>query len=130
MLTECTGDELEALCRLLGIPYSGTKVVKINRLLDMADLRVTLSTWGEWHCDDFHEAQKKARELAEEIVTRYKRSELVAMARRAKIFYGVPKFGIVVALLQWRDECRMKGYLFNDEIKNATKVQYVLPGFA
>lgn len=127
MLELCTGDELEALCRLLGTPHSGTKAVKTIRLLDMANLRIELATWGESNSD-----HKKAHEIATGVCARYKRTDLVAMARRAKTFYSPPKRGIVIGLLQWRDQCRRFGQKFNDEIRRAAtcNVQYILPGFA
>jgi len=131
MLEPCTLDELEALCRLMGVAHSGTKAVRIARLLDMAALRIELAEWGEYRVDDFMESHKEAHKIAEEVTARYKRKELIAMAKRAKTFYSIPKHGIVIGLLQWRERCRMQGQRFNDEIKQAPRVvQYVLPGFA
>jgi len=129
VLSPCTSDELEALCRLLGVPYSGTKGAKITRLLDMANLRMELTTWGEYKDDDYVKAHEKAHEIATDICVKFKRVDLVAMARRAKAFYSLPKRGIVISLLQWRDRCRMRGQQFNELIKKTRKVQYVLPGF-
>jgi len=37
-LADLRADELAELCRLMGIPHSGTKPTKIARLLDAADL--------------------------------------------------------------------------------------------
>jgi len=128
LLEPCTNDELEALCRLLGVPYSGTKSARVVRLLDMADLRVELSEWGEYRSDDFGESHKKAYKIAEQVVSRYKKRELIVMAKRAKIFRGLPKRGLVIGLLQWRDRCRLRGQRFNEELRKATIVQYYLPG--
>ncbi len=47
-LADCTADELEALCRLMGIAHSGTRIERIGRLLDMTNLRGELATWGEF----------------------------------------------------------------------------------
>lgn len=129
ILELCTGDELEALCLLMGVSYSGIKTVKITRLLDIADLRAELSTWGEYHDNDYVKAHEKTHEIAIDICGRYKRAELVSMAKRAKTFYSLPKRGIVIGLLQWRARCRQKGQKFNDELKRVTKVQYIFPGF-
>jgi len=128
MIEPCTGDELEALCRLLGVPYSGTKAARVVRLLDMADLRMTLSTWGEYDHEDFMKSHKKAYEIAKEVAAKYKKTELIGMAKRAKVFYSLPKHGIVISLLQWRDKCRSMGQKFNEEIRKVSQVQYLLPG--
>lgn len=130
ILELCTSDELEALCLLMGIPYSGIKAVKVARLLDMADLRTEVSTWDEYHDNDYVKAHEKVHEIAIDICGKYKRVELIAMAKRAKTFYSLPKRGIVIGLLQWRTRCRQKGQKFNDELRRATQIQYVLPGFA
>ena len=130
ILEPCTGDELEALCRLMGVPHSGVKAVKKTRLLDMADLRIELSTWGEYHDSDLIKAHDKAHEIATDICGRYKRPDLVAMAKRAKTFYSLPKRGLVIGLLQWRHWCRMRGQKFNNELRQVAQVQYILPGFA
>jgi hypothetical protein len=126
----CTGDELKALCLLMGVPHSGPKAVTITRLLDTAALRVELSTWGEYRNDDYLKSHEKVHEIATDICARYKRADLVALAKKAKTFYSLPKRGIVIALLQWRDRCRVKGQKFNNEIKRARRIQYILPGFA
>ncbi len=126
----CTSDELEALCRLIGVSHSGSKSVKSTRLLDMASLRVELSAWGEYRDDDYLKTHEKVHEIAIDICERYKRADLVAMAKRAKTFYSLPKRGIVIGLLQWRARCRIKGQKFNDELKRVTKLQYIFPGFA
>lgn len=129
ILEPCTGDELEALCRLMGIPHSGVKGIRVTRLLDMANLRIELASWGEYQDDDLTKVHEKAHKIAEDICGRYKHVELVALAKRARTFYGLPKRGIILSLLQWRDRCRTRGQKFNSEIRQVTKIQYVLPGF-
>lgn len=127
MLHLCTSDELVALCHLLGIPYSGTKPFKISRILDICDLRQELSTWGEYQDTDFLRAHEKAHSIATLICARYKRSDLILLAKRAKTFYSLPKLGIVTALLSWRDRSRYKGKQFNSQLHELAKVQYVFP---
>ncbi len=128
MLSPCTGDELEALCRLIGCPHSGTKEVRIKRLLSVAILRTELATWGEYNSDNPLQRQEKARQLVNEIVPNYKKKQLVQMAKVANIFYSTNKAGIVLGLLQWRDRCRKRGQDFNNELRQAAFVQYMLPG--
>lgn len=82
--------------------------------------------------DDYIKAHDKAHEIATEVCARYKRPALVLLAKKAKSFYSLPKRGIVIGLLKWRDNCRRKGQKFNDEIRRARKAsqrQYILPGF-
>lgn len=128
MLSPCIGDELEALCRLMGIPYSGTKEEKVKRLLVTAALRTELAAWGEFKSDDPIQRHEKAWDLVREIVPKYKKKQLVQMAKVAKIFYGTNKTGIVLGLLQWRNRCRKIGQNFNKGLQQAASVQYVLPG--
>ena len=129
ILEPCTRDELEALCRLMGIPHSGTKAHQIARLLDMSSLRIELVKWGEYRDKDYMKSHERVHEIAEAVSSRYKRKNLIEMAKRAKVFYSMPKIGIIIALLQWRERCRMNGKIFDTEIRRARKVQYVFPGF-
>ncbi len=80
-LADCTADELEALCRLMGIAHSGTRIERIGRLLDMTNLRGELATWGE-----FQGVSQNAHVIASEIATRYRKPALTALARRAGVF--------------------------------------------
>ncbi|MCL4296244.1 MAG: hypothetical protein KJ077_10970 [Anaerolineae bacterium] len=121
-LTLCSLDELEGLARLLGIPYSGSRDERIERILNAVSLRVELAGWGEYEGSSVH-----AHELATEIITRYSKKELVVLARRAGVYYGVPKRGIVVGLLQWRDACRRRGQEFDTHLREKSMVQYVMP---
>ena len=117
-LRDCTAEELEALCRLLGIAYSGTRDERCARLLDMAALRGELATWGE-----FQGVAQNAHSLASAIATRYRKPALVALARRAGLFVSTSKVGLIIGLLQWRDSCRRRGTAFNDEIRRALASQ-------
>lgn len=123
LLEECSGDELKALLLLMGVAHSGTKATKIARLLETAALRIELAAWGE------HGSHAEAHKIADDVIARYNRIELRTMAKRAKVFCSLPKRGIVISLLQWRDRCRRKGQNFNKEIRRVAKVQRRLPGF-
>lgn len=121
MLEPCTGDELEALCRLLGIPHSGTKQARIARLLDMAKLRTELRRWGTFT------GHEEAHALASKVEKLYTRKTLVALARRAGVYHGVPKHGIVIGLLSWREKCRQAGQEFDKQLRDSAVKQFVLP---
>lgn len=114
-LEACTGDELEALCLLLGTATSGTKAHRIERLLDHANLRTELAEWGEF--GDTDEDMKNA--LVSMLSQRYKGSALKALAKRAGTIHYRSKRVIILALLRWRNECRRKGQLFNTEYRAA-----------
>lgn len=122
MLEPCTLDELEALCRLLGVPYSGTKAERISRSLDMAALRGELATWGE-----YEGSKDRAHAIADEVARRYTRSQLVALAKRAGIFYGVNKRGLAIGLLRWRDNCRRRGAEFLRDLRSTAVRQLSMP---
>jgi hypothetical protein len=95
--------ELGALCRLLGVPHSGTKAQRIARLLDVADLRTTLASY----------------ERPGQMTPFFSRKSLAAMARRAGIYAGSNKYGLAAGLLNWRNECRRRGQEFYAELQAA-----------
>ena len=97
--------ELEYLCRLLAISHSGTKLARITRLLDAADLRTMLAPYT--HPD--------------QITPIFSRRTLAALARRAGIWNGGNKWGLANGLLGWRDACRRKGQQFHDETTAAAR---------
>ena len=100
----------------MGIPHSGTRFEQVDRLLDMASIRVELATWGE-----FQGVAANAHALSDEITPRYKRPALYALAKRAGLFTSTTKRGLVIGLLQWRDTCRRRGAAFDEELRRATK---------
>lgn len=97
------GIELEALCRLLGIPHSGAKAAKVARLLDLAELRTRLAPF----------------ERPDQLADRYRLHELRRMARRAGTYAYTTKYGVAAGLLQWRNEARLRGQAFYAEVKAA-----------
>lgn len=116
-LAPATNDELEALSRLMGIPYTGTKPERIARLLDMASLRVELSTWPAIDGASHEETHARVAEVAQ----RYKRPQLVALSKRADLFTSTTKHGLVIGLLQWREQSRRRGQEFQAQLKQATR---------
>jgi hypothetical protein len=102
-LAELRAVELEVLCRLLGVPYSGTKPQRIARLLDLADLRTTLASY----------------ERPGQMTPFFRRASLLAMAKRAHIYLGGNKYGLAAGLLNWRNECRQRGQQYHAELQAA-----------
>lgn len=119
LLSPCTLDELEGLSRLLGVAFSGSREQRIERILIAASLRVELSGWGEYEGNPV-----RAHGLADQVAPRYTRKALITLAKRAGVYHGVSKRGIVIGLLQWRDGCRKKGQEFNNLLKQNAVVQY------
>jgi hypothetical protein len=103
------GIELDVICKLMGIPLSGTKAKKINRILNLWDLRHTLSKYEYSH------------EGAKELSDFYFRVELHDMCRRAKIWRSGNKSQLSLSLLFWRDSARRKGKKFLKEAKEYRK---------
>ena len=97
--------ELDVVSTLMGIPRYGTKEKKIARIIDLWDLRHTLTGY------------EPSLEGAQELANLYRRVELHDMARRAKVWRSGNKIGIAVVLLNWRDRCRRKGKGFLTETK-------------
>jgi hypothetical protein len=89
-----TGNELEAVALLMGVPHSGTKSAQVARLMDAASLRTVLKPVG----DD-----------PAELTERYKLRELRELCKRAGIYVPGNKYGCAAALLNWRNACRRKG---------------------
>ena len=93
LLAECTSEELEALSLLMGIAKSGSKAVKIKRLLLAARVREVLTLVTD----------------PAELVAAYTAKELRELCGWADVYTGGTKTALAVALLNWRNECRRKG---------------------
>lgn len=104
-LADLRAIELEALCRLMAIPHSGTKAQRLARLLDAADLRTTLAPYTS----------------PGQMTPLFSRRTLVSMANRAGIWSGGTKWALANGLLGWRDACRAKGQRFRDEMIAAAR---------
>lgn len=102
-LAELRAEELADLCRLMGIPHSGTKPIKIARLLDAADLRTILTSYN--HPD--------------QMTPFFSRTSLVTLAKRAGIYPQGSKYGLAAGLINWRNECRRMGQAYLEETRAA-----------
>jgi hypothetical protein len=86
-----TNEELEGLCLIMGIPYSGTKIKKIERLKTASNVRHFL-----------HNQSLESLQLLPKKV-------LVENAKKAGTPSYLNKYGIAAALMNWRSECQRKG---------------------
>lgn len=91
-------EELESLCLVMGIPHSGTKTKKIDRLKTASDVRYFL------HNQTLESLQTLPKKL------------LVENAKKARTPSYLNKYGIAAALINWRAECQRKG---NRAVKEA-----------
>lgn len=121
LLEPCTGDELEAMCRLLAVAHSGTKAQRMERILAACAVRAEMESWGEY------DSPATAHALADEIIPRYRRKELVALAKQAGAYAGLDKRGLVIGLLQWRAEARRTGSAWWQNLRARSVRQLSLP---
>lgn len=111
LFLELSSTQLEALCILLGIPKSGTKAQKIQRLIATVEVRVLLERY-----------LKRCNSLQEAIYTlehEYKASELKALCRQVGAFYSKlsNKYAIATSLMNWRNNCLQRGKEAYQQVK-------------
>lgn len=100
--SELSAIQLEALCILLGIPKSGNKAQKINRLVQTAEVRLVLDRYRARH----ETPEKGIADLANE----YTVSELKDLCRKVNCFYSLPtKYAIAASLFNWRANSIKRG---------------------
>lgn len=92
---------LEAFARLLGIYWSGSKERRIERISHAVKMRTLLAKVNE----------------PDELVSGYKRRELVTFSKGLGLFYSTSKYALSVGLIGWRNKCRKEGQKFLTEIK-------------
>ena len=102
-LEALSGTYLEALSMLMGVPKSGTKARKIERLLAVASVREKLKDFAN------PETQEDAQSLAQEVASSFKGAELKALCKKAGVFAPSTKYGMSASLLNWRKACNRRG---------------------
>ncbi|NER50732.1 MAG: hypothetical protein F6J92_29485 [Symploca sp. SIO1A3] len=117
---------LEALSYIMGIPKSGKKVQKIQRLLDMAEVRKAI--WEFNPPDRLNSTDPNEREnweqicdVAQQLADKYLGRELRAFCKKVKRFAVSTKWGMAMSLLSWRKECNAKGQRFVQQMRAARK---------
>lgn len=96
-----SGAQREAFARLLGIPYSGDKDKRVERIFNALRVRRFLTESD----DPNHYAVK------------YKRRELVKLTKLTGSFVGSTKYSLAVGLQNWRTKCRRDGEKFFEEMR-------------
>ena len=102
-LRQLPRNELVAFCQLVGIPHSGTKQQLIERLIDLTELQRCLR---RYHGDLDREV---TIEQIQALATAYLGRELIAMCKRAGVFYSLNKYGKSATLIQWSRKCWYSG---------------------
>jgi hypothetical protein len=98
--------ELQALAKLLGCSFCGTKETLVVRLLAQRELRFKLARFT----DD-----------PDELASSYRRESLRDMCREAGIWRSGNKRALSAGLLNWRDRCRARGQAFLAEMRSLSK---------
>ncbi|NER95069.1 MAG: hypothetical protein F6J86_14735 [Symploca sp. SIO1B1] len=117
---------LEALSYIMGIPKSGKKEQKIQRLLDMAEVREAIQEFKppeRISSTDPNERDnwKEICDVAQQLADKYLGKELRAFCSKVKRFAVSTKWGMAMSLLSWRSECNAKGQRFVQEMRTARK---------
>lgn len=105
-LSTLPAKELQFLCLMGGLPYTGTKEKVVVRLLSCRICRLELSKFG----DDPHE-----------VAAAFKRDRLRWMCQQANLWKSGSKVQLAVVLLNWRNRCRHEGQKFYRECVEAGK---------
>ncbi len=97
LLMRLSADEFNAINTVMGFPTTGNRVKKVDRFMELYDLRKKLQDYATTF--DGATAYAKA----------YKKDELKSQAKTAKIWSSGNKVQLAGALLGWRDRTRRKG---------------------
>ena len=108
---------LEALSYIMGIPKSGKKAAKIERLWNMVSVRTILRDFP--HSDDWDEFKAIAQSFADKYLVR----ELRAFCKKVKRFAPSNKWGMAASLLGWRKDCNARGQRFVQSMRSNRKQQ-------
>jgi len=102
-LTPLTGVELTSLCSLIGIPYTGSKERKLERIVYCAALQYRLRRYD------------RTGEDAPDPTTVMQLSEALSGKEFAEIFKTIgiykpsTKYGCAAALIKWKRNCNRRG---------------------
>lgn len=112
-LSHLTGDELESVCLLLGIPHSGSKSEQIGRILIAKELRMELARWVHSELKSFD--SKACIQAAQVMQENYKGKQLKELCKKAKVYAPSTNSGMCSSLIKWVLDCRRRGQQFYEE---------------
>jgi hypothetical protein len=102
-LNQVSGNELTALCCLVGIAYSGTKAEKISRLLTQTEVQRCLRGYG------LKQGNQPTVEQIQAFANTYKGKELKEMCRTVGCYAPSTKYAMAASLISWRFGCLRRG---------------------
>lgn len=110
-ISQLSNRQIEALCILLGIPKSGNKSQKIERLTHTIVVRIILDKYLQ----EFRTTKDAATVLAHE----YKVRELRGLCKKVKCFHSklTTKYSIATSLFNWRTGCISRGREAYQQVK-------------
>ena len=115
--------QLQNLCLLLGIPYSGTKRKLYERLEIAAELRLKILPFYQIA---YRKENKNSIQQHEALVLAaiffagaYKSQDLRKLAKLAKIWIAPTKYGNALGLINWLRRTLLKGQQYYKEVKNS-----------
>lgn len=107
--------ELSVCCKVIGIPYTGDRVRKLQRLTTCAALLYRLRLYdraGEGTIETSH---------LKTMTAAFTRAELSVLCRQAAIAIPHSKYAKARALILWRRNCLAHGAAF---VKQASRTRY------
>lgn len=111
LLEPFDADVLVNLCMINGIPHSGTKAAKIERLLKTRDIFARLAPYHD--ADEHTNAAQMCKDM--------KRREIYALVCAAGTWKGGNKYGLSIGLLSWRMRLREDGARFRADVMEEAK---------
>jgi hypothetical protein len=131
-LSRLTGDELAAICNLMGIPHSGSKQRQIERMLSAREVRLLLAEYqpddsGEWSATTTRRGRQvnytstPTTRMVQRLADDYSGRALHDLCRKVGAYPAPTKYGKAAALIQWRNECRVRGKAMLQEARAAAR---------
>jgi hypothetical protein len=125
-----TADELAALCQVMGIPHTGSKQRKVERIMTARGVRLLLARYqpddgGEWSATQTHRGRQihhtstPTTRMVQRLADDYSGRDLHDLCRKIGAYPAPTKYGKAAALIQWRNECRVRGKAVLDEARTA-----------
>ena len=96
--------QIACLCIVLGIPHSGTKKVKVDRLFKAIEVIKVVKEF-----DQSGYNQTPSRESAMFLADRYSSKYLRYLCKQVKIFIGYTKYMMATSLINWRHSSMKRG---------------------
>lgn len=114
-LSQLPGSELTELCCLAGIPFSGTKNEKVERILAQTEVQRAVRGYG------LELGKQPTTEQIQAFADAHKGWLLKAMCRSVGCYAGSTKYALAASLISWRLGCLRRGNEFYRRAKEAAQ---------